>query len=172
LAVQRKLYTSCETTDTLGTLLPISLKWLECSTKKCGTRSKSLSLSPKQLTVPPQNGKSFSSSSIVFENNYAMNPDVVEMPTKDLTVEMWAKTPAYDSNALGHNPVADLLTYATHIPEAESICELQPPPPRPAPSTPRHSTAFHLFPFSCQTPASRTAQICVTAFPRLIILSV
>jgi len=83
------------------------------------------------LVTPPsrqdvqisQNGKSFSSSSIVFENNYAMNPDVVEMPTKDLTVEMWAKTPAYDSNALGHNPVADLLTYATHIPEAESIWE-------------------------------------------------
>jgi len=30
-AKQRNLYTSWETTDTLGTPLPISLKWLECS---------------------------------------------------------------------------------------------------------------------------------------------
>ena len=46
------------------------------------------------------------------------------MPTKDLTVEFWAKTPKYDTNAPGHNPLADLLVYATHIPEADSFCEL------------------------------------------------
>ena len=70
-----------------------------------------------------QGGKSFSSSSIVFENNYAMNAEVEEMPIKDLTVEMWAKTPALDPNALGHQDIADILTYATHIPGEESICE-------------------------------------------------
>ena len=70
-----------------------------------------------------QGGRSFSSSSLTFANNYALNPDVVEMPTKDLTVEFWAKTPAYDPNAPGHNPIADFFTYATHVPEAESICE-------------------------------------------------
>jgi len=31
---QRNLYISGETTDTLGTPLPISLKWLECSHKE------------------------------------------------------------------------------------------------------------------------------------------
>ena len=59
---------------------------------------------------------------MVFENNYALNPEIEGMPDKDLTVEFWAKTPAYDNNALGHNPLADLLTYATHIPVAESYC--------------------------------------------------
>jgi len=33
-AKQRELYISQETTDTLGTPLPISLKWLECSHKE------------------------------------------------------------------------------------------------------------------------------------------
>lgn len=69
-----------------------------------------------------QGGRSLDASSIVFENNYAMNPDLEGMPTKDVTIELWARTPAYDNNALGHNPLADLLTYATHIPEAESFC--------------------------------------------------
>ena len=73
-----------------------------------------------------QGGRTFSSSSIVFENNYALNPEMSGMPTKDLTVEFWSKTPAYDNNALGHNPLADLLVYATHIPEADSFCELNP----------------------------------------------
>ena len=53
-----------------------------------------------------------------------MNADMVGMPSKDFTVEFWAKTPAYNKDAPGHNPIADLFTYATHIPEAESICEL------------------------------------------------
>jgi len=33
-AKQRNLYISGETADTLGTPLPISLKWLECSHKE------------------------------------------------------------------------------------------------------------------------------------------
>lgn len=57
-----------------------------------------------------------------------MNAEVDGMPEKDLTVEFWAKTPAYDIKAETHNPLADLLTYATHIPESESFCEPSPPP--------------------------------------------
>lgn len=52
-----------------------------------------------------------------------MNADMVGMPDKDFTVEFWAKTPAYNNEAPVHNPIADLFTYATHIPEAASICE-------------------------------------------------
>ena len=70
-----------------------------------------------------QGGRTLEASSIVFEDNYAMNPDMQGMPTKDLTVEFWAKTPAYDPTVPGHNPLADLLTYATHIPETDSVCK-------------------------------------------------
>lgn len=70
-----------------------------------------------------QGGRSFESSSIAFDNNYALNPDVEGIPTKDVTVEFWAKTPAYDNHALGHTDLADLLVYATHMPNGESFCE-------------------------------------------------
>lgn len=70
-----------------------------------------------------QNGRSFQSSSLTFANNYALNADMVGMPAKDFTAEFWARTPAYNKDAPGHNTIADLFTYATHIPEAQSICE-------------------------------------------------
>jgi len=44
-AKQRKLYISQEPTDTLGTPLPISLKWLECSHKEMWDLKVNLSLS-------------------------------------------------------------------------------------------------------------------------------
>ena len=59
-------------------------------------------------------------SSLVFENNYALNPDVVGMPTKDITVEFWARTPAYNkSSRPADKKFEDLLNYATHLPGAQ-----------------------------------------------------
>lgn len=67
-----------------------------------------------------QGGEQLSTSSLIFENNYALNPDVTGMPAKDVTVEFWTRTPAYNkSSANADKKFEDLLNYATHIPEDE-----------------------------------------------------
>ncbi len=61
-----------------------------------------------------------STSSLVFENNYALNGDVTGMPTRDVSVEFWARTPAYNkSSPNADKKFEDILNYATHIPDAE-----------------------------------------------------
>ena len=50
------------------------------------------------------------------------------MPTKDITVEFWARTPAYQKGAtLSSKIFEDILDYATRLedPEGELICGLR-----------------------------------------------
>ena len=68
-----------------------------------------------------------STSSLVFENNYALNSDVMGMPTKDVSVEFWARAPAYNkSSANADKKFEDLLNFATHLPDAEGRFSLLP----------------------------------------------
>ena len=71
-----------------------------------------------------QAGRSLSTSSLVFENNYALNPDVEGMPTEDLTVSFWARTPAYNVSEIGlvqDKKFEDMFNYATHSPSNEGL---------------------------------------------------
>ena len=62
-----------------------------------------------------------------FQNNYALNEEVGDMPERDLTVEMWARTPAYKATPerVQHS---ELLSYATHttggVPSREPLLAL------------------------------------------------
>lgn len=62
-----------------------------------------------------------------FQNNYALNEEVGDMPERDLTVEMWARTPAYKATTerVQHS---ELLSYATHttggVPSREPLLAL------------------------------------------------
>lgn len=63
-----------------------------------------------------------STNSLVFENNYALNPDVEGMPTEDMTVSFWVRTPAYNVSELGlvqDKQFEDIFNYATHSPAAD-----------------------------------------------------
>lgn len=48
-----------------------------------------------------------------FQNNYALKEEVGGMPERDLTVEMWVRTPAYKATVKRVQD-SDLLSYATH----------------------------------------------------------
>ena len=50
---------------------------------------------------------------------------MVNMPTKDFTVEFWAKTPVYDAKS-GSNAFQTLFSYATHT-EKSNPCAHSPP---------------------------------------------
>lgn len=67
-----------------------------------------------------QNGKQVSTGSLNFANNYAYNPEMVNMPAKDFTVEFWARTPAWDENT-STNAFTTLFSYATHT-QRTNIC--------------------------------------------------
>ena len=48
-----------------------------------------------------------------FQNSYALNEEVGDMPERDLTVEMWVRTPAYKATA-ERVQNSELVSYATH----------------------------------------------------------
>ena len=62
-----------------------------------------------------------------LQNNYALNEEVGDMPERDLTVEMWVRTPAYKATA-ERVQRAELLSYATHttggVPSREPLLAL------------------------------------------------
>ena len=60
-----------------------------------------------------QGGQTYETGMLSFSNNYALNEAVEGMPERDLTVEMWARTPAYKRTTAGLQP-SELLSYATH----------------------------------------------------------
>ncbi|KAL3133740.1 hypothetical protein ABBQ32_008228 [Trebouxia sp. C0010 RCD-2024] len=69
---------------------------------------------PQQDMVTIHQGRqTYDTGMLSFSNNYALNEAVGGMPEKDLTVEMWARTPAYKRTAAGLQP-SELLSYATH----------------------------------------------------------
>ncbi|BDA49076.1 probable Sushi, von Willebrand factor type A, EGF and pentraxin pentraxin domain-containing protein at C-terminar half [Coccomyxa sp. Obi] len=61
-----------------------------------------------------KDGKQLSTGSLSFANNYAFNPEMIDMPRKDFTVEFWARTPAYDADKSASNSFTSLFSYATH----------------------------------------------------------
>ena len=76
-----------------------------------------------------QGGKTYETGILSFSNNYALNEAVGGMPEKDVTVELWARTPAYKKTAAGIQP-SELLSYATRAAGAvpsSKLC-LQPCP--------------------------------------------
>ncbi|KAK9918751.1 hypothetical protein WJX75_006574 [Coccomyxa subellipsoidea] len=60
-----------------------------------------------------KDGKQLSTGSLNFANNYVFNPEMINMPESDFTVEFWARTPAYDESN-GTNSFTTLFSYATH----------------------------------------------------------
>ena len=61
-----------------------------------------------------QGSSRFDTSALSFQNNYALASEISNMPTKDLTVEFWARTPKYaNSNGSSHQ---EFLSFATHLP--------------------------------------------------------
>ncbi|KAK9814590.1 hypothetical protein WJX72_008328 [[Myrmecia] bisecta] len=82
------------------------------------------------LIVPPErqdvtidkDGKHFPTSALSFQNNYAMNSEMTGMPTRDVTVEFWARTPA-SFQGPGKIPTqdqAEFFSFATRLPEASA----------------------------------------------------
>ena len=61
-----------------------------------------------------QNGHTFSTGAITFANNYALQANAIDIPTRDITVEFWARTSAYTFQNNEHNAVSDILDIATH----------------------------------------------------------
>lgn len=68
-----------------------------------------------------QDGKQLSTGSLSFANNYAFNPEMINMPERDFTVEFWARTPAYDGDKSTTNSFTSLFSYATHT-QRKNIC--------------------------------------------------
>jgi len=72
------------------------------------------------LLVPPtqsqvfieRDGKSLSTGALTFKNNYAMNPGLKGMPTKDITIEFWARTGAITGDALTSEHYAEFLSFS------------------------------------------------------------
>lgn len=60
-----------------------------------------------------QGGQTYETGMLSFSNNYALNEEVRDMPERDLTVEMWARTPAFKRTA-ERIQSSELLSYATH----------------------------------------------------------
>lgn len=56
----------------------------------------------------------FDTSALSFQNNYALATEISNMPTKDLTVEFWARTPKYENN--NGSSHQEFLSFATHLP--------------------------------------------------------
>ena len=51
-----------------------------------------------------------------FADSYALNENAVNMPTHDITVSFWAKTPGYKASKPS-NRFETFVTYATHLPD-------------------------------------------------------
>lgn len=66
-----------------------------------------------------------------FQNNYALNEEVGGMPERDVTVEMWVRTPAYKAT-VERVQDSDLLSYATHTTGGAPSRELLPACTNPA----------------------------------------
>ncbi|KAK9844409.1 hypothetical protein WJX74_002134 [Apatococcus lobatus] len=61
-----------------------------------------------------QGGKHFDTSALSFQNNYALATEITNMPTRDLTVEFWGRTPKYENN--NGSVHQEFLSFATHLP--------------------------------------------------------
>lgn len=75
----------------------------------------------KRLLGGGQAEKELRTGSLSFENNYAMQADMKDMPSRDFTVEFWAQTPAINTSASADalQNFMNFLSYATHLPESE-----------------------------------------------------
>ncbi len=69
-----------------------------------------------------QESSRFDTAALSFQNNYAMASEITKMPTKDVTVEFWARTPKYENN--NGSVHQEFFSYATHLPGGEplSLC--------------------------------------------------
>ena len=61
-----------------------------------------------------QGSSRFDTSALSFQNNYALATEISNMPTQDLTVEFWARTPKYENN--NGSTHQEFLSFATHLP--------------------------------------------------------
>ena len=67
------------------------------------------------LPPSPQASHSMKAGALSFKNNYAANDAMVGMPTKDFTVEFWARTPALSKDAPAAGNYAEFFSFATHL---------------------------------------------------------
>lgn len=68
---------------------------------------------PATANQSMQGGQAYESGLLSFHNNYALNEEVGDMPERDLSVEMWVRTPAYKPTP-ERVQRSELLSYATH----------------------------------------------------------
>jgi hypothetical protein len=66
-------------------------------------------------SFPWQGGQSMKTGAMTFRNNYAINDAVEQMPTRDVTVEFWARTPAMREGQAPPADYAEFFSYATHL---------------------------------------------------------
>ena len=73
------------------------------------------------LLFDAQGARSLSTSAVEFEDNYALNEQAKGMPTKDITVAFWARTPKVNSSQ-PLQKYTTFLNYATLNPAAATSC--------------------------------------------------
>ena len=67
------------------------------------------------------NGPQLTTGAITFANNYALQPNAIDIPTRDVSVEFWARTPSATHSSNDHNALSDILDIASHT---TSMCPL------------------------------------------------
>lgn len=73
------------------------------------------------ILIPPaqsqvkikKNKKELRTHALSFKNNYAMNPQLKGIPTKDITVEFWARSGVIKDSSVGTERYAEFISFAT-----------------------------------------------------------
>lgn len=61
---------------------------------------------------------------LAFKNNYAANDAMVGMPTRDFTVEFWARTPALLMDSPPFGDYSEFFSFATHLQNEGTFSEI------------------------------------------------
>ena len=73
------------------------------------------------ISLLQNNGPQLTTGAITFANNYALQPNAIDIPTRDVSVEFWARTPSATHSSNDHNALSDILDIASHT---TSMCPL------------------------------------------------
>jgi hypothetical protein len=73
------------------------------------------------LQTIERNGKRLETGALAFHNNFAMNQGWAGMPEKDLTIEFWARTPAFSSRNGTAEVNSEFVSFATFIRDEDSL---------------------------------------------------
>lgn len=74
--------------------------------------------SPQRITASTGGGAALETGALTFHNNYAMNQGFQGMPDGDITIEFWARTPAYNASTAQPDIYSEFLNFAAVAPSA------------------------------------------------------